>query len=414
MRKIGFVVQRYGLEVNGGAEYHCRVLAEKLKAIFEVEVLTTCAKNYLTWENEYVPGNSIVNGIVVRRFPVEKARESVRAYKLGRILRKRSLPQKLLRLFGLLDTYERVFKSKVDMNTISEEWSEAQGPYTPELISYLKENHGSYDALIFFTYLYFPTFQGLRVAPEKSILIPTAHDEPELHMPGFEQVFNLPGAILFNTLAEKNLVHRVFDNAYIYHDIVGVGIDSATGPDDNTQQREFDFRYFIYIGRIDHAKGCAMMIDYFLRYVKLTTESCKLVLIGQQFMEVPVSDNIMSLGYVSESRKLNLLRGAQALIMPSYYESLSLVTLESMKEGTLVIVNEHCEVLQMHVEESHSGLLFKDFATFKLALDSVLHSKVDLPAMKVNGEAYVHDNYDWEVVKRKVSSAVEHIIAVKC
>ena len=409
MKKIGFVVQRYGLEVNGGAEFHCRVLAEHLKDIFAVEVLTTCAKDYITWANEYSPGETVVNGIVVRRFPVVQERDKMKAHKLGRILRKRSLHQKILRFFGALESFERVFKPRRDLIAVFDDWSKAQGPYTPELIDHLKENHEQYDTLIFFTYLYFPTYAGLRVAAQKSILIPTAHDEPDIYLPGFKQVFTSPASILFNTPAERNLVHKLFDNASIYNDIVGVGIDSAAVPNGHEQHDDFDFPYFIYIGRVDPAKGCAMMIDHFLKYLKSTNENCKLVLIGQQFMEVPVSERILSLGYVSESRKLNLLRGAQALIMPSYYESLSLVTLESMKEGTPVIINEDCEVLRMHVEDSQSGLLFKDFATFKLALDAILHSRVDLPTMIANGIAYVHDNYNWEVVKQKVSRAVAHI-----
>lgn len=49
-KKIAFVVQRYGLDVNGGAEYHCRLIAERMTKYFDVEVLTTCAIDYMTWK----------------------------------------------------------------------------------------------------------------------------------------------------------------------------------------------------------------------------------------------------------------------------------------------------------------------------------------------------------------------------
>jgi len=410
MKKIGFVVQRYGLEVNGGAEFHCRILAENLKDIFDVEVLTTCAKSYKTWANEYSPGEKVINGILVRRFPVAKEREEIKSYKLGRILRKRSLPQKLLRFFGILEVFERLFKPKTDLKFVFDELSKAQGPYTPGLIDHLKVNHEQYDVLIFFTYLYFPTLFGLRVAPHKSILIPTAHDEPDIYMSGFKEVFTSPVAIMFNTPAERTLVHKLFDNASVYNDVVGVGIDTPKIDHGAVQLQEFDFPYFVYIGRVDHAKGCAMMIDYYLKYTAETKKECKLVLVGQQFMEIPASEHVISLGYVSDSRKFTLLRQAQALIMPSYYESLSLVTLESMNEGTPVIVNQHCDVLRKHVEESHSGFLFKDFLTFKTALNAVLNSDKEVRAMKANGKVYVKHNYDWEVVKNKVSRAVDFVI----
>ena len=54
--KIAFVNQRYGLEVNGGSELLCRQMAEKLSEIYDVEVITTCALDYVSWENHYAAG----------------------------------------------------------------------------------------------------------------------------------------------------------------------------------------------------------------------------------------------------------------------------------------------------------------------------------------------------------------------
>ena len=68
MKKIALVNQRYGLEVNGGSEYYTRLIAERLAENYEVEILTTCALNYTTWENHYPEGVEKVNGIPVRRF----------------------------------------------------------------------------------------------------------------------------------------------------------------------------------------------------------------------------------------------------------------------------------------------------------------------------------------------------------
>lgn len=87
MNKIAFVVVRYGEDINGGAEYHCKMLAERLTNNYQVEVLTTCVKNYKTGENEYAEGNEVINGVLVRRFkatPIDK--EKVHYY--GRKARK--------------------------------------------------------------------------------------------------------------------------------------------------------------------------------------------------------------------------------------------------------------------------------------------------------------------------------------
>lgn len=411
MKKIALIVQRYGLEVNGGAEYHCRILAEKLTSLYEVEVLTSCAKSHVTWANEYPEETTVINGVKVRRFKVHQERDKIRSRRLGKKLGKRSVPQKILKALHLLDRVEKVFNLKTDIEKDSYELAKAQGPFTPGLIRYIEENQQEYEALVFFTYLYFPTIYGIRIAPEKSILIPTAHDEPYIHLPGFKTLFQLPKAILYNTVSEKEFVNGIFDNKNIYSDIVGVGIDHSISENTLTSADILGSAdpYLIYIGRIDKAKGCGVMIRYFLRYKKHTKNKVKLVLVGKEFMDIPDNNDILKLGFVDETVKQTILGNAAALIMPSFYESLSLVTLESMQQGVPVIANQNCRVLADHIKNSGAGFSYTDFPGFVMALDAIFENKADLELLKSNGIRYVAENYNWDVVLDKFKRALDFI-----
>ncbi|RFZ83187.1 glycosyltransferase [Mucilaginibacter terrenus] len=409
-KKIAFIVQRYGLEVNGGAEYHCRILAEHLADDYDVEVLTSCAKNYLTWADEYPEGETIVNGIPVKRFPSNTIRDWKRFRSLTRKLKKRKPYQKVLRFLGLLPFYERILPEKVTEED-NEKWVKWQGPYIPGLVHYLENNHSGYDALIFFTYLYYPTIFGIRVAPEKSILVPTAHDEPPIYFPLFRKFFEMPKAIIYNTASEKNFVNRLFGNEAIYSDIAGVGIE-AHEPAQHLSPWELigsNSDYLIYIGRVDGGKGCQIMFNHFLRYKKEYAGNIKLVLVGQAFMKIPSHPDIVTMGFAEEDVKINLLKGALASVMPSFYESLSMVTLESMAYGIPVIVNGHCEVLNDHINASKAGYSYYNYTEFASAVNKLNDSNQTRTVLAERARLYVKNNYTWPVVKEKFNNAINYI-----
>ena len=409
-KKLAFIVQRYGLEVNGGAEYHCRVIVERLKDLYEVEVLTSCAKDYLSWKNEYPEGVTNINGIPVRRFAVNAPRNWKKFNALSRYLNKKKLHQKVLRLFGLLPAFEKLQPAGT-IEKAEQKWIDLQGPYIPELVEYLTEQHKAYDALLFFTYLYYPTVRGLQVAPEKSILIPTAHDEPPIYLSIFKAFFNLPAAILYNTASEKRFVNKLFSNDNIYSDIVGLGVEARADltPQNTDAIITTGAEFLIYIGRVDPAKGCKLLFDHFLAYKKATRSLLKLVVVGEVFMELPKDEAIIITGFIDESLKTSLLLKAKALVIPSFYESLSLVTLESMAYGIPVIANKDCEVLKDHVENSHAGFLINDYKSFETALNIIASPQFDAALLSINAKKYVAENYTWDVTIKKYQKAIAQV-----
>ena len=411
MKKVAIVVQRYGAEVNGGAEYHAKILAEQLTVRYDIEVLSSCAKDYHSWADEYAEGTVEINGVMVRRFKVNHPRNKSKVHLLLKKLNKRTLLQQALRGLGALDKFERLFSLEDNFKELGDQWSKEQGPYTPELLTYLQKNEHKYDALIFFTYLYYPTFFGLRIAPHKSILIPTAHDEPAIHLPVFRDFFNLPKAILYNTTSEQKLVQTLFDNEEIYSDVVGIGITSSDKQIDIDPALllNSDATYFIYIGRIDPGKGSDLMLSHFIRYKTETSSKVKLVLIGKASIEIPKHEDIVYLGFVDEDLKLAMLKKAKALIMPSEHESLSLVTLESLAYGIPVIVNGASEVLVNHVVQSKAGQVFTDYNSFQAALNFFLADEVAMQYIPEMAKAYVANNYSWKIVLEKINRAIDYV-----
>ena len=386
--KILFVVQRYGLEVNGGSEAYCRQIAEKLSSIYDVSVLTTCAEDYVTWENKYQEGIEKINDITVIRKKVVEPRTQKKFSKATDIIN---------------------FDKENLLSGI--EWQKAQGPYSLELLNYLSNHKEEYDVIIYMTYLYFTTYFGIQIAPEKSILIPTAHDEPPIYFGIFNSIFHLPRCILYLTNSEKNFVTKKFHNNYVNSDIVGVGIDIEKDVENINLKDRFHIEdeYLIYLGRIDESKGCKNMIDYFLEYKAKYNNNLKLALAGKTAMNIPVNNDILNLGFVSEIEKINLLKNAKALILPSEFESLSLSTLEAMYFGIPVLVNGKCDVLKDHAILSKAGLYYMNKLEFIESLAYIDENPEIMKKMGENGVLYVEKNYRWDVVIEKYKNAIEKV-----
>src|SRR5262249_9057941 len=84
--KIASVVHRFGAEIAGGSEGHCRAIAERLAARHDVTVVTTCAKDHISWKNEYPEGRSELGRVRIERFVVAKTRSLHRFADLSEVV----------------------------------------------------------------------------------------------------------------------------------------------------------------------------------------------------------------------------------------------------------------------------------------------------------------------------------------
>ncbi len=378
--RLTFVVQRYGEDVNGGAEYHCRLIAEHLASQHRVEVLTSCAKDYITWKNEHPPGLHDVNGVAVRRFKVKRPRDPDR--------------------FGRLS--QKVFLGRhVDQDEL--DWLDEQGPTSPALLRYLKRRQDAYDYIVFFSYRYYHSFYGVRAHADKAILVPTAEKDDVIDLRIFKELFQLPRAIVYNSVEERAMIWKATSNRGVCGDVVGVGSEVPTSIDAGLfRERCGDLApYMIYIGRIDQNKGCNTLFNHYRRYREDTGSNLSLVLVGVKKMEIPDTPGIVYAGFLSEEEKWSALAGAELLAMPSELESLSMVINEAWAVGKPVLANGKCDVLRGQCRRSNAGLYFDDYYEFREGLQR-LESDRDLRAgLGDNGRAYYRDHYRWPVVEGK-------------
>jgi glycosyltransferase involved in cell wall biosynthesis len=378
--RIAFIVQRYGVEILGGSEYHCRLIAERMARQADVEVLTTCARDYITWANEYQPGVETVHGVTVRRFGTTQARdiESFNRYSDW--------------IFHHPHTREDELS-----------WLQQQGPWCPALIDYLQRTHRSYDALIFFTYLYAPTVLGLEVDPARSILVPTAHNEPAAGLGIYREMFSKPAAFAFNTEVEKAFLKSTFDIRSSAQETVGCGVDlRPTHGASERLDRTFlpNAPFLLYGGRIDAGKGCDELIDYFTAYKEEGGEAV-LLLMGAKLMALPDVSWVEFAGLLSERDRLAALTAATIVVVPSPLESLSLLALEAMAVGTPVLCNARADVLVDHCRRSNAGLFYSNRDEFVECTRLLLADRRLRDRMGRNGRAYVEQNYHWDVIMSK-------------
>jgi glycosyltransferase involved in cell wall biosynthesis len=378
--KIAFVVQRYGKEVMGGSELHCRQVAERLVAAgHDCTVFTTTAKDYVTWKNEYPEGESLLQGVVIQRYNVAKERE--------------------------IESFN-AFSDKIFFNPHTQkdelEWMDRQGPCSPALMEAVQARQNDFDIFIFFTYLYYNTYWGLKRVSGTKALVPTAHDEPALHLEIMREVFSAPDAFVFNTEAEKQMLSERFTFTDKYSDVVGVGVEIPEGVDPAGLGAKFGLEspFILYAGRIEPGKGCSELLDYFIRYHK-QNPNINLVLIGKLLMELPAHSGIHYLGFLPPEEKNQAMSAALVSVHPSHLESLCMAALESLAIQTPILVQGQTDPLKQHCTKGDCGLWYSEYAEFAAALDLLISDGELRAALGKKGRAYVQENYSWDSIIAK-------------
>jgi glycosyltransferase involved in cell wall biosynthesis len=385
--KLAVVVQRYGADINGGAELHARYIAERLARHASVEVITTCARDYVTWKNELPAGATTVNGVTVRRFPVQRPRNPSEFGRLSKTVfhRPHSLAEEL-------------------------RWLESEGPASPAMIRHIRAAANEFDYFVFFSYRYYHAWHGVRAVPGKAVIVPTAERDSAIGLGMFPPVFRGARALMYNSFEERALIQHVSrrEGPGV---VVGVGSEIPERTQPWRFRRKFAVKrpFAIYVGRIDENKGCPELFSHFERYSVMYPNGLDLILVGSSVLPVPKHPRIRHLGYLSDEDKFDAIAAADLLIMPSTFESLSMVALEAWAIGRPVLANGGCDVLRGQVIRSNAGLYYETFEEFAEAL-YLLEASGPLGAtFGQNGREFFRRHYTWPVIERKYLDMFERL-----
>lgn len=370
--KIAFCIHRYGKEINGGAEDQCRLLVELLSDYYEVVVLTSGLLDLMSSYDYYQSGEYEEENYRIIRFANEKR--------------------------------------------LSEGNYLSKHPYCPDFERYIVDNYSRYKAIFVYTFSTYFSYVLLKNKIPNVIFIPTAHREPEIYEDYYKQLFQNAAGYLFNSPEERDLVYSLADVANIPSRTTCFYMETEKYNLISEEKQEVP-PYVIYVGRITNQKNFEEINQYFIRFKKEFGNeyyNLKLMILGSidEGMKLIYHKDILYMGFVSEEDKISYMKNAKALLMPSLYESLSIVLLESLLLKVPVIVNGKCDVTKAQCCRSNGGLYYNNYSEFANALNYIMkHPKIS-QEMGNAGYRYVTSQYTRELVLDNLMELIEEISGI--
>jgi glycosyltransferase involved in cell wall biosynthesis len=408
--RFAFITPRYGAEITHGAEHACRLLAEQLAQLHDVEVLTTCARNPETWANDYQEGADRVRGVLVRRFAASGGRDA--------------------QVFRALS--QRIF-SAAHSRADELEWVKRSGSSSPGLVDFLKRQHRNYDVLVFFSYCAGTTVHGIGVAPERSVLLPCASLEPALRLWTCQDTLATPVGVGYASGTERRIVRAHLRRLPRGEEIVGIGVaavheskyprlqeqssEPEPGEDAPAEATESDeppphlsgrgvlFRrrhrlhgaFAFYGGPVDSDNGTEELIEYFASYAEQDGDTA-LVMMGVKMMKLPSEPWLRSAGVLMGRDRPGALEAADVAMAPDPDDILGEHALGGLAAGTPVLASARSAVAVEHVRRSNGGLYYSNRDEFVEGMRLLMSNARLRESLGRSGRRYVQQQYRWDAV----------------
>jgi glycosyltransferase involved in cell wall biosynthesis len=348
----------------------------------EVTVLASTAEDVSTWAPVFASGAARDGDVTVERFDAHPADPD----HASRLLR-------------------HLAAGRGDAATESA-WVKAHGPVSTDLLRRVATS--DVDAIVLWTYLFATTQLAMPLVSTKSILVPTAHDEPMLRLAVTRGVIALSGGFAFLTPEEQALVADFHDIAGRPAEVVGAGISpGAIGDPARLRARQVDLppRFALYLGRKDAGKGIAELVAAHDAY-RRRGGALALVVAGPG----EAVDGAIDLGYVDDETRADLIAACDVLVQPSIRESLSLVLLEAWHAGRPTLANANSEAAAGQTERSGGGLLYVDPTDYGRQLRRLEGDAVLRDSLAGRGSAWV-GTQTWDAVVERWNRLLERLVS---
>ena len=378
-KKILILTSLFTGKSLGGTDRHTLELSKILSTQYDISICTTNSSDYITWRGDLIEGESQIDNIKILRFKIEKQRN--------------------------IKKFNRLYTNLIKKNYISKEeginFITQQGPVVNKLIKYVEQNSMYYDIILFIGYMYFPTINSIPLVKEKAVIIPALHDEPVAYFPIYKDILTDDITYAFNTIEELDLFYKIFNFIPKKNNIVGINISNNIKENELNRFHNINYKYIIYIGRIDEGKGILDLINYFKNWKIKNNSDIKLILAGTGINNYNSEIDIIFTGIINEKEKQFLIQNSILVINPSPMESFSILVMEAWMNEKAVLVNSKSETLKNHCLRSNAGLYFNDSESFEKCLNFILSNTPLLQKMGTNGRRYVEINYSPDIILEK-------------
>jgi glycosyltransferase involved in cell wall biosynthesis len=388
---IAFVIKSYASDLLGGGETLVREFSRRLvSAGYAVEILTTCLQDYRNRQEVYPAGDSLVDGVPVRRFHIQTTEDYEQHRRRGQRL--------AMRLPHTPADEEGWFRSDL---------------HSPGLYRHLRMHGRDYRLVIVLDY-----FPGLSLYAHaancgRTAVYPQLHQEPIAYLAPVRRFLDQVDGIMYNCVPERDFAHYQLGVSNPRSAVVGVGVQTDPVGQADRFRRKFGIErpFLLYVGRLDHVKNVPRLLEYFMHYKARSRNDLQLVLMGQGPLTIARQPDVVLLGPTSEDDKYDGLAAAAALCQPSLLESLSIVVLEALGQGTPILVHGGNDVTRYHCLAGNCGLYFYGRDDFGEALEYLRAHRAVGSRFGRDGHAYVQEHYSWQAVNRRLLSAVEQFAA---